>query len=72
MRIFNFTFAMQGFTVPGVYKSMVSPTQTNQTKFQISPYNDPRTHLIKVKVIARVAVIYTLVYTTNHMLRTLK
>ena len=41
----------------------VSPTRTD--RFQVSPYNDPRTHLIKVKVAARVAAIYNLVYTTN-------
>ena len=43
----------------------VSPTQTGPTKFQIFPYNDPHTHIVRVNVAARVTAIYTLVYTTN-------
>ena len=56
LRMFNFTFAILGFTdnrpnrIPDIF---------------IITHNDPWTQLIRVKVAARVTAIYTLVYTTN-------
>ena len=56
LRIFNFMFAILGFT----------DNQSNSIPdIFIITHNDPQTRLIRVKVAARVAAIYTLIYTAN-------